>query len=280
MTSPSATTIKGHIELSGAKNFRDFGGHINRHGQRVKSGLLFRSDSLSYLSDADLERISPLGIKTVCDLRRPGETTRSPSRWPQATPSQFYHLPFFNDPANIRDSHNTGNLLATARQRNSAAASRQLMQAVYQNMVTEPQALQQLSKIFRLLATGDDLPLLIHCSGGKDRTGVTCALILTLLQVSWDDVLADYMASLELYSQRLGSQRSQYDNQAIDNQTQATLGEEALLPIYQVAAEYLDSAFAAIKSHYIDITDFFHIGLSLSNEDITAIKYNLLENNG
>lgn len=57
------------IRLDKAYNFRDIGGYETNEGLVVKKGLLFRSDELSKLSEADIETIRKLNIKTIIDYR-------------------------------------------------------------------------------------------------------------------------------------------------------------------------------------------------------------------
>ena len=60
-----------HVALEGAHNFRDLGGYPTQDGRSVRWGVLFRSDALAELSDADLEVVGALGLRLVCDFRSP-----------------------------------------------------------------------------------------------------------------------------------------------------------------------------------------------------------------
>jgi protein-tyrosine phosphatase len=57
--------------------------------------------------------------------------------------------------------------------------------------------------MFDLLRHDDNLPLLFHCSAGKDRTGFGAALLLSALGVSWDHVLHDYLATNRLWRREI-----------------------------------------------------------------------------
>jgi hypothetical protein len=61
-------------------------------------------------------------------------------------------------------------------------------------MMIAPAAAQGLTQVVAEVAR-DQAPVLIHCSAGKDRTGVSAALILSLVGVSREDVIADYTAT-------------------------------------------------------------------------------------
>ncbi|MEL6956621.1 MAG: tyrosine-protein phosphatase, partial [Pseudomonadota bacterium] len=67
--------------LEGVRNFRDFGGYTGEGGRSIKRGLLFRSGHYNEATDADISKISDLGIAFQADLRRPDERERQPGRW-------------------------------------------------------------------------------------------------------------------------------------------------------------------------------------------------------
>ncbi len=261
-----------HIPLSGARNFRDFGGYPTRGGGSVRRAALYRADSLSALDDGDLQLLEPLGIRTICDLRRGGERERSPSRWCSGADTTNLHLPLLLDDT----PGNTGTLLADARALNSEAGSRELMKTVYRNMVTDPHALRQIARIFELAADPGALPLLIHCSGGKDRTGVCCALLLTLLDVDTALVMEDYMLSLRLYTDRLRAS-DDASSQVVDIARAGSPVDAALKPIYAVEPAYLQSVWGAIAERHGTMHAFFTGALGLDRHHIAAIRANLVE---
>ncbi len=261
------SSIKGHVQLTGAKNFRDFGGYATNSGTNVKSGILFRADGLWALTDEDLAVLKPLGIRTIYDLRRGQELERSPSRWLPEAATTFYHLPLFQDNSKV----GTGSVLSRAQASNSAEASRQIMLDVYKNMVLDPFAVSQIQRYFHLLIQHQHSPMLVHCSGGKDRTGVLCALTLTLLGVDFKDVLEDYMHSLTLYSERI-DRTQQSSGQVYDTSRSGEVSAEALRPVYMVDPDYLNVAFDAINKSYNGIDRFFTEQLSLSQADIERFR--------
>ncbi len=177
------------IVLEGCSNLRDLGGYRTADGRRVRMGLVFRSASLANLTDADLAQFGTLGIRTVCDLRGVRESERAPSRLPGADTPEVVPLPI--EPrvgASLRD--------LLRREEATGEDTFALLQAAYAAYVGEH--LPRYRTLFSLLLE-ERLPLLFHCSAGKDRTGFGAALLLTVLGVPRETVMADYLATNRIW---------------------------------------------------------------------------------
>lgn len=177
------------IPLEGCSNFRDLGGYRTADGRRVRMGRVFRSASLANLTDADLARLGALGIRTVCDLRGVRERERAPSRLPGADAPDVVGLPI--EPrvgASLRD--------LLRREAATGEDAYALLQAAYSAYAGEH--LPRYRALFALLLKGR-MPLLFHCSAGKDRTGFGAALLLTALGVPREAVVADYLATNRIW---------------------------------------------------------------------------------
>ena len=74
-------------------NFRDLGGCDTQNGSVTRKGLIFRSGGLAQASHADLEKLTDLGIRTICDLRNPVEHREQPDRLPNDWDGQVVHIP-------------------------------------------------------------------------------------------------------------------------------------------------------------------------------------------
>ena len=92
MTGPSERLVP----LDGALNFRDLGGYQADSGRSTRWGCVFRSDGLDQLTDGDLDRLSRLGIRLVCDLRNDREVLDAPSRLPPTPTSATFATPSAN----------------------------------------------------------------------------------------------------------------------------------------------------------------------------------------
>lgn len=178
------------VPLQGCSNLRDLGGYRAADGRRVRMGRVFRSASLAHLTEADLARFGTLGIRTICDLRGARESGRAPSRLPGESAPEVVPLPI--EPlvgASLRD--------LLRREEATGEDTYALLQAAYAAYAGEH--LPRYRQLFALLGEDGRLPLLFHCSAGKDRTGFGAALLLTALGVPRETVMADYLATNRIW---------------------------------------------------------------------------------
>jgi protein-tyrosine phosphatase len=161
------------LPLEGSVNFRDLGGWRTGDGRRVRTGRLFRSDSLHHLTAADVARLRDgLSLRTLIDLRASHEIAAE-GRGPLAAPPvTYHHLPFFDGPRDRRDEAPVGGLAE-----------------IYFQMLRFARV-----PIARALGTLAAIPgaAVFHCAAGKDRTGVLAAVVLGALGVRDADIVEDY----------------------------------------------------------------------------------------
>ncbi len=176
------------LRLAGALNFRDLGGLPTADGRRVRPGLLFRSEKLSGLTDEDVAALGGLGLRTVVDLRSGHERKLHPSRLPERDRPAVLELDVMADPVTSGRS-----LLALLVEQPTPAGARQMMLATYGAFpaVFAP----YLAALFDRLLDDDGLPMLMHCTAGKDRTGFLSALLLAALGAERATIEADYLAT-------------------------------------------------------------------------------------
>ena len=182
------------IRFDGLMNCRDLGGIVNAEGQRVKRGLLLRSECLDALSDADLRRFSEKWkLKLVIDLRTRSELAERPDR--RVEGAEYVHAPVFED-AELGITHEQVN--------ENVAAERDPfppMAGLYRFIVSRAScqaglgaALKRvMERTVRAVANGEPGCALWHCSEGKDRCGLMSALLLGALEVDRDTIMHDYL---------------------------------------------------------------------------------------
>lgn len=166
--------------LEGSWNVRDIGGLETRDGRRVKTGQIYRSGALSELTPAGMEQLSALGVQIVCDMRSMEEITIAPDRLPES-------IRHFHDPLDTEDNQ-LERLLSILFYRRHL---KKMLPRMYTEVMIDRNA-RLIGDILRRLAEPENRPAIIHCSAGKDRTGVLIALLLGLLDVPESDIIADY----------------------------------------------------------------------------------------
>ena len=149
-------------------NFRDLGVRVTADGARIRTGLLYRSESVAYLSAADTSRlVDDLGLATVIDLRGEKEVARN-GRGP------LEHQPVRYVPVPITDVTRGLDNIAT----------------FYVEMLTRRGP--EVAGLLRALLEPGALPAVVHCEAGCDRTGVVAAVVLGLVGVPDEAIVADY----------------------------------------------------------------------------------------
>ena len=180
------------LPMEGLVNFRDLGGYMTGDGRRVRWDRVYRSDSLEGLTDADLEALETLGVRMVCDLRRDEERAVAPSRVEGHPDVRIRHLPIGGLAAETKgmsDRMMRGEI---------AEVGVGTMAGVYITILELHAA--SFGAVVTLAADAESLPMIVHCTAGKDRTGVASALILAAVGVEEDTILADFELTAEYYS--------------------------------------------------------------------------------
>lgn len=178
--------IEFETRLEGAPNFRDLGGYPTVDGRKVRRGRVFRSDGLHALSERDFDDLSRLGLRLVCDLRSEYERKRRPTVWPQRFVPETVLMEVNADP---RANHS--GLLEILHKDSSAQGAAAMMLSVYR--IVPGMLAQYIPSFFSALVSDHRVPLVFHCSAGKDRTGILSAIILLALGVSREVVIEDYL---------------------------------------------------------------------------------------
>lgn len=252
------------IPLAGTANFRDLGGYPAADGRRVAWGKLYRSDHLAELTDEDLAYLTHLDLRLICDFRGDEETAKQPNR-----------LPAQNPPLQINPS-----IMGTAMQPSeihAAIAGGNPDKLDFSTLLVDgnrfmaTKALEQYRQMFRRLEDEAYVPLLFHCTAGKDRTGVAAALILLTLGVSEDVIMEDYLLTAAYTEGRIEQ------HLATARQNLAPGADlEAIRPIMSVRREFLQAAFDGIYEEYGDVDNYLRRAMLISDDMRTLLQTRLL----
>ncbi|MFG2338293.1 tyrosine-protein phosphatase [Streptomyces yangpuensis] len=258
------------IVLQGAVNVRDLGGYRTWTGGQVRQGLVYRSDALSKLTDADVTTVSGLGLTKVIDFRIPMEVQydgadRLPAGLsPTARP--------------VSDLGLFGTLVAaigsgdpvTQEQMLGGGRAEAYMRDIYRTFVTGPENRAQFAATLRELADGRQGPVLYHCTSGKDRTGWMSYVLLRALAVPEETAERDYLAS--------NTFRAAYDARvrAGLKQSGRMQNPDLLIPLQEVRQDYLDSATAQVEADYGSFYGYLTQGLGLDLRTLAKLQDKLV----
>ncbi|CAI8780477.1 protein-tyrosine phosphatase [Pseudomonas sp. IT-P2] len=173
--------------LAGIDNFRDIAGtttaYSTAHDGTMRAGVFYRSNALTPTA-ADLATLNGLGIKSVYDLRTPSEIASTPDTMPSGATYQNI---------DIIGSTTSGANITTVSFK-SAADAIAMMQETNRAFVSDAGMRGQFGALFNELA-GVDGAALFHCTAGKDRTGWTAAVLLSIAGVDNATIMSNYLAT-------------------------------------------------------------------------------------
>lgn len=259
-------------ELVGAPNARDLGGLRGADGRRVRAGLLIRTPALGRLTDEDLPVLAKLGPACVLDLRDSSEVAVAPADRLAGEP-RTVHLPV-HDPEHpvftyvsaVLLGHDLDAYAELARQGTAGA-----MAQIYRWFVTGESARVGFAEAVRLATRPENLPLIYHCSAGKDRTGWLTVILLTALGVDEATIRAEYLRNNALTE----SLRAVIVEAM--RRRQPELDVEAVLPVLEVRDAYLDAGYDEVRRVHGSFDGYLRDGLGLTDDVLTALRAQLLE---
>ncbi|HXM97333.1 MAG TPA: tyrosine-protein phosphatase [Candidatus Dormibacteraeota bacterium] len=252
------------LPMEGASNFRDLGGYRTQDGHYTRWGLVYRSDYLIHLTAKDSDYLNQLGIHLVCDVRADAERARAPDQWNGPRP-EFVFVPIGPN----RDGRMTAEQL---KQRVGAAKEQAQGPAKgYDYAITDA---AQFGKILRRVAAGG-VPMVEHCTSGKDRTGVFSAILLTALGVPRETVMQDYLLTSKYFLAP-----ESIDGTATNLQEFFGLPElpdlDTVKTLMTTRPETLEATFNNIAAKYGSFDNYLKNGLNLSDSDLIKLRQRLL----
>ena len=178
------------LAWDGCLNVRDLGGHATEDGSFTRFGAVVRADSIRQLSDDGWSALADYGVGRIVDLRFHDELAADP---PRDVRMEVVHVPVFPDAA-------TGvweevDALSAAAP-DDATATRDVYLTLLR-LVPE-----RFAAAVEAVAGAPAGAVVVHCTAGKDRTGLVTALLLRLAGVSVADVAADYAVSADNLRER------------------------------------------------------------------------------
>lgn len=252
------------VPIDGVKNTRDLGGLRTEDGRTVRTGQLIRSAKIDNLSAEGMTLLDGMGVTAIVDLRTTKEATTDPARWPEGQGPERYNFPLMEQQIGLIDDMHASIVSGTA----TAAETDRLFYDAFSYIATD--YTDEMRALFDVLLTNPEgEAVLFHCSGGKDRTGIATALVLTALGVPQEEIEADFMMSNAL---------NDADNTAVQmaNEVNAAQGTsmpaEAVWPTVGVRKAYLDNFYDSVATRYGSVDGYLRDGLGLTDDEVQALR--------
>ncbi|MDA8456034.1 tyrosine-protein phosphatase [Acidovorax sp. GBBC 3334] len=217
-------TYTRSLNLSGATNFRDLGGYAGQDGRRVRWRRIYRSDHLAGLTAEDARAIAVLGLRRAVDFRGAHERATLPYELPGVA-----YRALSIEPTVVQRAKE----MALSGHEMTAAIAAELMRDTYRAFVANNAP--EFAALFAHLLESD-VPLVFHCTAGKDRTGFAAAMILLTLGVPRDVVMQDYLLTNGLYQRPA--------------QLHGSAPDEVLNVLWRVQEDFLEAALQAVESDH------------------------------
>ncbi|MGY4858871.1 tyrosine-protein phosphatase [Cryobacterium sp. AP23] len=196
---PPPLAAERNLAVDGLANARDLGGIPRRTGTPTPFGVFYRSENLDQATETGWEQLHAAGIRTVVDLRQPGERARDTRPRPGRLTTVAVDLDGLENRAFWADYWDTG-LVGTALY-------------FLPHLAAMP---ERTGAALAALATAAPGGVLFHCMAGRDRTGQIVLLLLAIADAEPDAIVDDYLETVRRGDQRAAASGRANDEAASD----------------------------------------------------------------
>jgi len=249
------------LPFTSLANVRDIGGYPTTDGRVTRWDKVYRSVAPTFMSPEDIARLESLSVRLICDLRSDEEVEQAPTT-PPASVREVLRLPVQSEVSRLERIR----FLLFDRHR-----LQDLLRRIYIDILIDNNP-QLFGRILHALAIPDNLPALIHCTAGKDRTGVAIALLLRLLNVPEEIVVADYSLSNDAYSYLMQSTAD-----AVRPLLTLGLTENDIQPLLAADPDLMRATLHHVETKYGGVEAYLRQHAGLDHATISALKDNLLD---
>ncbi len=215
-------------------------GVTNRQGKQIKN--IYRSADVSSASDNDIEQLLELGINNIIDLRSAEEKS----------------TPLTNENITITDFDIIGNGKQNELDKYDASSIAKIMIDLYEHAFVMTDGFAEELKFIESL---EAKPFLFHCTAGKDRTGITGAILMHLLDFSYEDIKNEYLKIDEvLVNVMMNKIMKQFAGNDIE------VDVESLRAIASVSESFLEAYILGITDEYGTVDKYFEDKLQVTPE--------------
>lgn len=268
------------IQLHGAINIRDMGGYETNDGKVTKWGLLFRGDQLSKLDTDDVKLLERMNLKTIVDYRSDHERNINPNVEIPSVANTYHcdpHSSFSEAAANAIDLHSENVKLVSALEKGEIDpkyinGKGENVIEDYRKLIDSDEAKNAYGKFLRICADNENIPLVHHCRGGKDRTGLGSMFLLLLLNVKEEEIIRDYVLTGIIRRER-NQLKYQHYSALTSNQNYL----DYLMAMIETREEYVKASIDRLKELYESVDAYMIQHFGLTEEQIERMREIYLE---
>ncbi len=226
------------LPMAGQANFRDLGGYKTKEGKFIKWGQIFRSGNLSELTSADVTYLTSLPLKTIIDFRTEEEKTQAPDIVPSTVTKRLEYSVESGNTSTIQDFID----------KMLAGEYEYVRQTMIESNAAFVDTYQEVFKsFFAAISEEGNLPVVFHCTAGKDRAGFASAMFLSALGVERETIINDYLLTNTLLGASLEESIQKYGDENIG---------KAMYYANSVQLEYIGNAFDTIEAEYGTVENY------------------------
>ena len=242
------------ISIESVSNFRDVS-----IGSKMKKNLLFRCAKLSTLNDRDICVLENLNPHAIIDFRDPKEIKKAPDNLSAKLLKKYINLPI---------SASTLSRMAAQKEiyGDSVESYEKVMEDSYRMYINNHKVVW--TKFFEILLKSNKLPIIFHCSAGKDRTGIASFMIQSIFKNPMDLIFENYLISNDLLTIKAATAE-----QSTNSSNQDSLVTKNMLStLGKVQQSYLNAAIDEIDKKYSSLENYFISQLGLKVNDIQKLE--------
>lgn len=229
------------IELEGASNFRDIGGYLTLDSGQLQFGRIFRSDNLAKLTNSDWQVVEQLDVGSIIDLRRMDEKLRSPTVLPPSSNIEIIEIPI------DVEILGKGELLQHILSKEIKKITHKDMAQMYQDILSKFRP--ELTRVVSILLDPARRNKIVHCTAGKDRTGISVALVQSLCNVPKRQIMSDFLLSNSFRTPtRIAALSERLKSHQVDI--------EDIVPYLSASPTALQRAFEILHDQYDGPSDY------------------------
>lgn len=248
--------------FSSLDNFRDLGGLSVAGGKVIAPRRLLRSGDLSKLTEEDTTLLrKEYNLINVVDLRTEHERLEAPDR--KIPDTRYFSLDFFPGDGLEKSTGSKEQL----KNMQSEEQIYKIMTELYASYITDKSVKKKLYDFLQLLLQTENGSTLFHCYAGKDRTGITAAVTLTVLGVSKEAIIEDYLESNIL--------RRKVNEAIICSLKEAGMPEsmqKAVNAALCVKQQYLEISFEAADTEYGSFDKYISEGIGFEEHEWEKLR--------